>query len=177
MGTDAVRGRTFVVIGAGSELCPVRQLLQAGATVAALATRKAQRWQRLIEFARGTPGTLLLPVPLGTVVDTDSAVANAAGVDLMVDTPAVAQWVQRVVKEAPGLVTIGTYLYVDGGANVCVTVAADFIIEAAAREAGKDKVSFAWLGSPSTAHVVPVEMANAQTRALANASWWQKMSL
>lgn len=175
--TASLKGRTFIIIGAGSELCPLKHLLQAGATVAALATRKPQRWEKLIEFTRGTAGTLLLPVAKGTDTAVDSTVAKAAGVDLMVDTPAVGEWVQRVVKESPGEVTIGTYLYVDGGANVCVTVASDYFIEAAAKAAGQKKVSFAWLGSPATVHVVPEAMAAAQKAGLGNASWWQKMTL
>lgn len=39
---------------------------QAGATVAAVATRRPKRWADLIAFAKGTPGTLLVPV---TVAD------------------------------------------------------------------------------------------------------------
>merc|ERR1712176_1176447 len=40
---------------------------------------------------------------------------------------------------------------------------------------GKSKVSFAWLGSPSTVHAVPEGMGDARQASLANTSWWQKM--
>ena len=83
-------------LGAGSELGPVRPLLQAcllrcyahsvnhtitamgslvceaGATVAAVATRRPKRWADLIAFARKSAGKLLVPV-LGNQPANDEA--------------------------------------------------------------------------------------------------------
>mmetsp|Transcript_85115 Transcript_85115/g.264715 ORF Transcript_85115/g.264715 Transcript_85115/m.264715 type:complete len:411 (+) Transcript_85115:2-1234(+) len=170
-----LKSRTFVVLGAGSELGPVKLLLEAGATVAAVATRKPARWSALIEFARQSAGTLLLPVAGGAlnIGGDDSAVAQQAGADLSTEAPAVAEWAERCAREAPGPVTVATYLYVDGEANVRVTVAADYIIEQISK-LGKDKVSFAWLASCSTTLVLPEGAVEAQQANLAKASWWQR---
>lgn len=170
----SVCGRTFIILGAGSELGPLRLLLLAGATVVAIATRKPSRWAELIKFARGTAGTLILPVSLGTAQSDDQQIADAAGLDLIKDAPAAVEFSLRCAKEAQGLVTVGTYLYVDGEANVRLTAVSDYIVERIATDLGPSRASFAWLASCSTTTVIPEAAAAAQKGNLANASWWQK---
>lgn len=165
-------GKSFVILGAGSELGPLRSLLRAGATVYAVGTKKPQRWAELIEFARSTAGTLIIPVPAGTPSTSDPSLV--AGADLMKNPGAVKTWVLNCIQSASGNVTIGTYLYADSDANVRITAAADYIIEAA-QKLGKDRVSFAWLGSPATAHIVPSECVEAQQTNVGKMSWWLKM--
>lgn len=171
----SLRGRTFVVLGAGSELGPVRPLLAAGATVAAVGTRRPARWAELIRFARGTAGTLLVPVARGRSIGDDDAISQVAGADLSVDAPSVAEWALACAKQASGLVTLGTYLYADGEANVRLTAAADCIAERIAKELGPAKASFAWLTSCTTTLVVPEAAVEAQESVRAQrATWWQK---
>lgn len=171
-----LRGRTFLVMGAGSELGPVRPLLEAGAIVAAVATRRPQRWADLIAFARGTAGTLLVPVAAtGGPPSGDHELAAAAGADLLTEAPSIAAWFLRCGQEAPGLVTCSTYLYADGEANVRLTAAADFIAEALAGALGKHKVSFAYLASCSTSVIVPPEAVQAQAENFAAAGQWAKL--
>lgn len=172
-------GRTFVILGAGSELGPTRPLLEAGATVLAVATRRPERWLDLITFARKSAGTLLLPVRKGAGggddAADDAALAAEAGADMLGEAPAVAEWVQRCLGEAQGPVTVGTYLYADGEANVRLTAVSDYIVEAASR-LGSGKVSFAWLTSCATALLIPEAAVQAQDENLAKASWWQKLT-
>jgi len=173
-----IKGRSFVILGAGSELGPLRSLLRAGATVYAVGTKKPQRWADLIEFARGTAGTLVVPVPTGTPASSD--VSLVAGADLIKTPAAVKTWVLDCLKTigtmggAAGPVTIGTYLYADSDANVRLTAAADYIIAAAA-QLGRERVNFAWLGSPATAHVFPSECVEAQSQNVDMMSWWQRL--
>lgn len=168
---SSIQGRSFVVLGAGSELGPLRHLLRAGATVYAVGTRKPKRWADLINFARGTAGTLVVPVPTRTPDSGD--VSAVAGADLVKDPCAVKNWVLKCLETASGHVTLGTYLYADSDANVRITAAAEYII-AAASKLGKDRVSFAWLGSPSTAHIIPAECSEAQGSNVEKVSWWLK---
>ena len=176
---DTFKGRTFILIGAGSELGPLRPLLLAGATVAAVATRKPQRWAELIEFAQTTAGTLLLPVPSGVASDCPdvAAVAAVAGADILAETPALAAWVAGVVRSSAGPVTLGTYLYADGEANVRITAAADVLTQAAMRAAAASRreLSLAYLPSQTVAHVIPAAAAEAQRANAAKAPWWQSM--
>ncbi|CAE8736873.1 unnamed protein product [Polarella glacialis] len=175
-----LKGRTFLILGAGSELGPARPLLEAGATVVAVATRRSQRWADLIAFARGTAGTLLIPVAgqagqAWQVPGSDEELAKSAGADLLAEAPAVSEWLVRCGRVAPGLVTLGTYLYADGEANMRLTAAADFVVEALAKALGNQKVSFAYLASSSTAVVIPPEAVQAQADNYAQANNWAKL--
>jgi len=175
----SLQGRCFVILGVSSELGPAKLLLQAGATVIAVARRKPDRWAPLISFARGTSGTLVFPVPKdkvpGDVVKaSDSELAEHAGIDIIADAPSLATWVQQCIQEqATGPITICTYLYLDGEANLRVTAVSDYIIEQASKY-GAGKVSFAWLSSCSTTHVMRKDAAAAQENNYANSTWVQQ---
>ncbi|CAE7602360.1 unnamed protein product [Symbiodinium natans] len=158
--------------------------IKAGATVAAVATRRPKRWADLIAFARKSGGKLLVPV-LGDQTANDEDLAAVAGADLLAEAPAVVDWLRRVAKDAPGkvgsaadacmhgyvqilhlpAVTLGTYLYADGEANapgrhgldVRLTVASDYAVEAL-KSLGTDKVSFAYLASCGTSTAIPAEV-------------------
>jgi len=170
-----LRGRTFLVMGAGSELGPVRPLLQAGATVVAVATRRPGRWSDLLAFARSTAGTLLVPVAGTQTVGNDDELARVAGADLITEAPSIAEWFLRCGQEAVGAVTCGTYLYADGEANVRLTVASDFVVDTLAQALGTQKVSFAYLASSSTSVVIPPEAVQAQDTNFTTAGRWSKM--
>lgn len=170
-----LKGRTFLVLGASSELGAVRPLLEAGATVAAVMRSNTKRWTELIEFARNTAGTLLAPIAGGSATGSDKEIAESAGADLLKDAPAVADWLLRCGREAEGPVTVSTYLYMDGEANVRLTAVSDFIVEAAAKEFGKEKVSFAYLASGSTSHIISEEASKAQEENFKTGNAWAKM--
>jgi len=170
-----MKGRTFLVLGAGSELGPVRPLLEAGATVAAVATRRPKRWADLIAFARKSAGTLLVPVsPTAGEVNNDEDLAAVAGADLLTETPQILEWLLRCGREATEKVTMGTYLYADGEANVRLTVASDYIVDSL-KSLGKDKVSFAYLSSCSTSTAIPAEAIQAQEANFQTAGRWATM--
>jgi len=170
-----LKGRTFLVLGASSELGPVRPLLEAGATVVAVMRSSEKRWAELIAFARGSAGTLLAPVPASKATGSDEELAKAAGADLLSDAPGISEWLLRCGSEASGPVTLCTYLYADGEANVRLTAAADFIAEAAAKKLGKEKLSFAYLVSGSTSHLIAEEAVRAQEEIFASGSnFWSK---
>ena len=58
-------------------LCLLHVLFrQAGATVAAVATRRPKRWAELIAFARQSAGTLLVPVSPNQAVNNDEEKRN-----------------------------------------------------------------------------------------------------
>jgi len=165
---ETLQGQHFVVLGAGSELGPLKRLLQCGATVYAVG-RKG--WAELIAFARTTAGSLVIPIR-GSAT-TDEEVAAAAGADLIADPAAVKSWVMDCIKQAPSRVIVGTYLYADSDLNVRITAVAELIIAEAAA-LGKEKVGFAWLGSFAVAHIIPTPAAEAQLAGTTRLSWWQR---
>eukprot|EP00667_Euglena_gracilis_P005758 EG_transcript_5793 len=165
-----LRGRHFVIFGANSEMGPLPHLLAMGATVIAIA-RKSQKWQRLIDIARQSSGTLTFPVDVEVDDKTpDDILCRAAGCDLLANTPEIHTWLRGVVQ--PPL-TIGMYVYMDGEAHVRATVAADALTHHLAQQLGPQNVSLAYLGSPAVAAAIPTAAAQAQADNRAVAPWWQ----
>lgn len=168
-----MKDRLFLVLGASSELGAVRPLLESGATVAAVMRKNTKRWSELVKFARNTGGTLLAPVAAGESPTTDDDIAKAAGADLLKDAPGILEWFLRVGTDFKGQVTVCTYLYADGEANVRLTASADYIVQALS-SLGKDKVSFAYLVSGSTSHLISKELCDSQEKNFAVSNMYSK---
>ena len=79
-----------------------------GATVVALARRKPANWRDLIQAARASAGTLVLPLskPLAEGA-SDEELASAAGADLMVDTPEIGAWLVDTLAALKMPTTVG----------------------------------------------------------------------
>ena len=145
----------IAVMGAGAEMDPTRSLLRWGATVHAVDLPQAATWNRLIAIARATSGTLHIPLAAAEddhpVVhpDEDHVIAELAGVDLLTDTPEIAQWLAR----GDGALALGSYAYADGARHVRLSVAVDAIV-ASLRKSGRP-MQLAFLASPTDANMVP----------------------
>ena len=61
----ALPGRTVAVLGAGAEIGPLSVLLSWGVRVAAVDLPSPAIWERVLGMARGSAGTLLVPVARG----------------------------------------------------------------------------------------------------------------
>src|SRR5690606_33566023 len=96
-------GHTVAVIGAGSEMGPLRALTLWGARVAAVDLPRAGLWDRVIDTGRAGAGTVVAPVTDGE-----------PGADLLADVPALAEW----LATQPGTLVVGNYVYADGATNV-----------------------------------------------------------
>ncbi len=146
----------IAVLGAGAEMAPTRSLLRWGATVHAIDLPQTATWTRLIAIARATSGTLHIPLAPSeddhSVVhpDEDHVIAELAGVDLLTDTPEIAQWLAR----GDGLLTVGSYAYADGAKHVRLSVAVDVIVESL-RRSGRP-LQLAYLASPTDVNLVPI---------------------
>ena len=75
----ALPDSTVVVLGAGAEMGPLTALLRWGARVAGVDLPRAPLWERVLDTARGSAGTLLVPVD-GPAADVDP---SRAGADLI----------------------------------------------------------------------------------------------
>lgn len=141
-----------VVIGAGAEMGPLRQLLDWGATVYAVDLPNEAVWNRIMSTAKDSAGRLAVPVPRGAVpLDTapDSRVAAVAGLDVIHQTDAVLAW----LREIDGAFTLGNYAYADGGLHVRVSMAVDALGVLLAQSA--DDLSLAYLATPTDVFAVP----------------------
>ena len=172
----ALPGRTVAVLGAGAEIGPLSVLLSWGVRVAAVDLPSPAIWDRVLGMARGSAGTLLVPVARGGP-DDDSAVGERtagaaedqdlnerAGCDLAADVPAVADWLART----DGPLTLGNYVYADGAANVRVASAVDALTVRLAAE--RRDISLAFLATPTDVFAVPAEAVTQSARAYAGRS-------
>jgi len=165
----------FVLLGAASAMGPLHFLLSLGANVIAVARPGALKG--ILSKARNTPGKVIFPVKKGSnwkafLASGDlDGLSKVSGCDLMTQTPEIADWVLSV---APGKqLTIGNYTYLDGALHVQIAVACDCIIDKLCR-ARKD-TAVAFLGTPTDAHVVTQEAADAAKAAHKNAPAWMAM--
>jgi hypothetical protein len=149
-----LEGRTVVVLGAGSEMGPLPSLMRWGARVAAVDLDRPDIWRRVLTLAKEGAGTLLAPTPAGR----DGALDEVAGVDLLTEVPAVERW----LRELPGPLVLGNYVYADGGTNLRLSVAVDELTTRL--QAGGDDVALAFLATPTDVFVVPGEAVEQSTR-------------
>ena len=151
-----LEGHTVAVLGAGAEMGPLPSLLRWGARVAAVDLPRPAIWQRALQLAREGAGTLVVPLPHG--YDGDQ-LDQVAGVDLLADVPAIAEW----LTGQPGTLVVGNYVYADGGTNVRVSTAVDALT---ARLLGaRDDVALGFLATPTDVFAVPGSAVEQATRA------------
>ena len=158
-----LRGVDIALLGAGAEMGPIRSLLRWGATVHAVDLQRPAIWQRLIEIARSTAGSLRSPIELDAdgnpplVVDglvhpeDDLAIANVAGANLLTHTPEVRTWLAEIEKQF----VLGTYAYADGATHVLLSMAADAVVADLLN--GRDDITLAYLATPTDTFMVPLD--------------------
>jgi len=156
-------GQHFVVMGAGSEMCPMATLLEQGATVYALDLARPQLWHRLVRVAQASRGTLVAPMrgggagsgaPQMQVLGEDlseDAFCEAAGCNLLEETPQVAAW---ICAQGQGQrLCVGSYVYLDGANFVRVALAADAVLQAVCT--ARPDTALSCLSSPTECYAVP----------------------
>jgi hypothetical protein len=168
-------GRTIAVLGAGAEVGPLPSLLSWGARVIAVDLPRPAIWERLLDTARRSGGTLLVPIahdngdqrPART---SGQAIAQRAGLDLITGVPAVADWLAAL----DGPLVLGNYVYADGAANVRLAAAVDALT--VRLQAGRDDVALAFLATPTDVFAVPAEAVAQSERAYATRSRAAKLA-
>jgi hypothetical protein len=136
--SSLIDNKVFVLLGATSALGPFTPLSKLGATIACIA-RPGAKLESLIEQAKKTPATLLLPVR-----------GEVAGADLLQDAPEIADWISKLCPDKQ--LVIGCYAYLDGEKHVRASVAMDLIVDAVTKV--RKDTALAYLVSPATPHAV-----------------------
>src|SRR5580700_10466991 len=160
-------GRTIAVLGAGAEVGPLSPLLSWGARVIAVDLPRPPIWERVLDTARGSGGTLLVPVAHDQPgqpgqrepADGSEPLAQRAGLDLTTEVPAVADWLATI----DGPLVLGNYVYADGAANVRLSTAVDALT--VRLQAGREDVTLAFLATPTDVFAVPAEAVAQSVRA------------
>ena len=151
-----LEGHTVAVLGAGSEMGPLPSLMRWGARVAAVDLDRPAIWDRVLTLAHEGAGTMVVPVPPGA---SDDGLDQVAGIDLLNEIPAVEAW----LKEQPGTLVLGNYVYADGATNTRVSMAVDELSRRL--QQGRDDVALAFLATPTDVFAVPGEAVEHSTRA------------
>jgi hypothetical protein len=172
----ALPGRTVVVLGAGAEVGPLPVLLNWGARVIGIDLPRPAIWDRVLETARRSGGTLLVPVadakPGRDGVDSGGdlgPLAQRAGFDLADDIPAVADWLVGLDRR----LVLGNYVYADGAANVRVASAVDVLT--VRLQAERRDLALAFLATPTDVFAVPPDAVAQSARAYAGRSAANKL--
>jgi hypothetical protein len=168
-------GRTVAVLGAGAEVGPLPVLLSWGARLIAIDLPRPGIWERVLAAARSSGGTLVVPVAHGgpgqpQAPESDDALAQRAGLDLISDVPAVAGWLAAV----DGPLVLGHYVYADGGTNVRLSAAVDALT--VRLQAERDDVALAFLATPTDVFAVPADAVAQSVRGYATRSRAAKLA-
>ncbi|MGY1742488.1 MULTISPECIES: hypothetical protein [unclassified Blastococcus] len=159
----ALPGRTVVVLGAGAEMGPLTALLRWGARVAGVDLPRAPLWRRVLDTAARGAGTLLVPAR------SEGDLPEAAGVDLVAEVPAVAEWAAGLT----GGLVLGNYVYADGADNVRVSTAVDALT--LRLQAEHPDLALAFLATPTDVFAVPAEAVEHSVRAYTGRSRTAKL--
>lgn len=158
-----VTGREVLVsIGANAELSIAPEWLGLGSTVVAVARHNFHKWARLIETARASAGTLILPVLASRAEGKnleeldDYALAEIAGLDLEADVSSIAAWLleQAAALGDKRFNLLGT-IYAPGKHQILVSAAQDAVIAAVLAELGPARATVGWLATPLDSILVP----------------------
>jgi hypothetical protein len=168
-------GRTVAVLGAGAEVGPLPALLSWGAQVIAIDLPRPPIWERLLNTARRSGGTLLVPIADDTpgrhqTGASDQVIAQRAGLDLTSDVPAIADWLAAV----EGPLVLGNYVYADGAANVRLAAAADALT--VRLRGARDDIALAFLATPTDVFAVPAQAVAQSGHAYATRSPTAKLA-
>ena len=166
-------GRTVGVLGAGAEIGPLPVLLGWGARVAGVDLSHPPLWDRVLRTARDAGGTLLVPVtqrPAGHDTPADAGLRERAGLDLVSDVPAAADWLAGI----DGPLVLGNYVYADGAANVRVSAAVDALT--VRLRGARDDLALAFLATPTDVFAVSAEAVAQSARAYASRSRGAKLA-
>ncbi|KAJ1565892.1 Very-long-chain (3R)-3-hydroxyacyl-CoA dehydratase PASTICCINO 2 [Nowakowskiella sp. JEL0078] len=157
----------FVLLGAGSAMGPFPILMQLGANVIAIDLDRKGVWDRLIEVARRSPGTLTFPLKIDQKGLDDGALAENAGANLFTQTPEIRNWLLEV---HPGKdLVVGSYAYLDGELHVKVSLAMDSIVrDLTTKRKESTFAACAYLCTPTDDHVIPAVAAASQKENLKN---------
>jgi hypothetical protein len=173
-----LKGKIFVMLGAGSAMGPFPKLMELGATVVALdipgnwgigSKRPSSGcWKRLVEIARKSPGKLIFPLskPQADCKD-DMDMFQCSGANLMEEPSEILEFLlKKDVIGGDQKATIGNYTYLNSDLHVKLSLCSDAIMKGLIAKKGKD-ISIAFLCTPTDLHVIPAEATKAMK---ANAS-------
>lgn len=159
----AIGDDLLVALGGMAEYAPTREWLEIGAKVAVVARESKNRWSALIEFARGSGGTLLVPVLSDKAAvmpenPSDAVIAAAAGLDLQDHATEISSWLALLATARTERIVLGHYAYAPGTDHLKIQAVQDALASKLTQKLSRTRIAFAWLGTPTDSTAVPGEL-------------------
>ena len=146
--------RTFILLGAGAEIGPLRFLATHRANIVAVDIPDPQVWTRILGLVAESPCVLHLPTREPGATDlSERDIAQRAGADLLCETPELGAWLESFDSPA----AVGCYAYLDGKDHVRLAAAMDALVQQL--HAKGSPAAFACLATATDALAVPDEAA------------------
>lgn len=152
--------QVLFAVGAGAEYGPVKDWLALGGNFAAVMRPGFSRWKSMIEMARESGGTLLVPVLNAKLVncgpnflDDDDVLADLAGLDAVADLEAVSGWLREIASQYAHT-TLGLWGYAPGPKHLVLQAAMDAIAETATTNLSPAELTLNWLGTPTDSVII-----------------------
>lgn len=153
----------LIALAGAAEYAPTKHWLAVGGTVAVVARPGKERWLDLIEHARSSGGTLLIPilksrVPDGSIPLSDQVIAQNAGLNICDDAEALAGWIAALSMTRKERIVLGQYAYAPGAKHIFVQAVQDALAAAVCKRLPANRVALAWLATPTDSIAVPAEV-------------------
>lgn len=150
----------LIALAGAAEYAPTKNWLSIGGTVAVAARANQARWLDLINHARNSGGTLLIPVLKKNVQHdalslSDETIAKNAGLDMCADAEALAGWIAALAMTRKERVVLGQYAYAPGAQHIFVQAVQDALAAALCNKLPANRVALAWLATPTDSTAVP----------------------
>ncbi len=152
-------GDLLFALAGNAELSGAKDWLSLGGRVAVVARPNPIAWRSLIDHAKQSAGTLLVPVLLANSAKPE--VFERAGLDLVQDVAAIASWLHELSRNESRMV-VSSYAYIGGSNQIIAQAAQDPIIAAAAANMAKLKLALSWLATPLDVVVAGTEIYDRQ---------------
>ena len=150
---------TFVLLGGGSEIGPLKCLLEWGANVVVVDLPGSHHWPEMVQMARQSKGRMIVPLAkdhaeaYAKADNPDELLVKMAGANLLTQTPEIATWLQTF--DSP--LTVGHYAYLDSSWHVLVVMAMDAISQRLIKQGHETRLAF--LLTPTDVYAIPGEDA------------------
>jgi hypothetical protein len=141
----------FVLLGAASEMGPLRSLCRWGADVVAIDLPRPELWRRITQIAREGAGRLHAPVP---IEGSSAELVDGAGADLLTQTPEVA----TLLHDLEGPFVVGNYVYADGATFVRLAAGVDALVQSLASWGALE--ALAYLATPTDVFAVTEDVVD-----------------
>jgi hypothetical protein len=152
-------GDLLFALAGNAELSGAKDWLSLGGRVAVVARPNPVAWQALIEHAKRSAGTLLVPVLRAN--NAKPELYERAGLDLVQDVSAIASWLHELSRTESRIV-VSSYAYIGGSNQIIAQASQDALIAAASTNIAKSKLALSWLATPLDVVVAGKEIYDRQ---------------